>query len=260
MRVLVTLAVLFVPAAPLLAQQRVDCEVVVDRARASSARVNREISCLSGVLANLQRIELLIVEAERQMQTTTGAARRDAEDAVRSLEQRIGDLERQAVACRQPVPASATSSIPPEGVEVRDPPPDPTADRVATQNPGTQLVEQDGPLATNVRIVQGEQVDGRGRVDRAAVRSAIRGAGPAISACYDTLVGRGRLQSGHVLLTFTITPSGSITRVSTEGSTLRNSTFDRCVRRAGAAMRSRAPAVGGDATYTYTLALPGDDE
>jgi len=231
----------------------------IAQADSAAARVEGEVACLRAAAEALRETARLMREARDQMTNARASAdaRADAQDAIRSLLQRVVRLERQALACRAQPSAAARSNEPVEGVRYVDPPADAEADAVALPNPATREIERDVALVTNVRALVGEQVDGRGTVEASAVRGAVRGIGPQLSRCYDRMVDRGALVSGQIILTFTVSPTGSVGRVRTEGSTFRDAGFARCVRSAGAQLRVGRAALGGDATFAYTLQFPG---
>ncbi|MCS6797945.1 MAG: hypothetical protein NZ898_05370 [Myxococcota bacterium] len=231
------------------AQPEADPTVVRDRAVEVASRLEREIACLSGLLASVQRVQRLLEEARAQGQSATGQARLDAQQSIRSLEQRLAELERHVAACRQPW------SPPPAPVEAREAPLDPAAQRVAQPEGTTRQVEGPGQLLGNIRIVRGEQVDGLGRVEADSVRAVMRGAGPAIETCLSSRGGQARRARGILVVTFAIDPAGSVRFVSTEGSTVRRPGVQSCLRRAFSAARSRTPALGGDAVFSYVLRL-----
>jgi hypothetical protein len=243
---------------PGVAAAQIDAaEVAIADADAAASRLDREVACLRSVTSQMRQTLTLMREARAQMlRGESAAVRRDATTAIQSLRQRLVRLERSALACREPVSARARSDEPVEGVVYRDAPVDSNARRVATENPATHVVERDVLLVGNVRAVRGERVDGRGRIDDQTVRDVIRAAASGIDRCYDELVGRGALARGRVVLTFTIASDGRVGEIETEGSTLRSPRFLSCVRGATRASRAATGTTGGDATFSYTLALP----
>lgn len=258
---LLGLAVSFALVAPTAAAQRPsptpDPAAAIADAERVALRVEQEMVCLRDKHREMQRAVVLMREAQAQARTGSNEAiRRDAGDAIRSLQQRMVRLEREVLACRRQASVAARADGPVEGVVTRDPPADPRADAVATRNPATRVVESDILLVGNVRAVRGEQVDGRGRVSNERVRDVIRSAASGIDRCYERMAGRAALERGRLLYTFTITSSGTVTRIRTEGSTFRNASFLRCVRGTARGIRVAGGASGGEATFTYTLQLP----
>jgi len=232
----------------------VDATRAIADTTAVAQRLAGEIRCVRAKQRSLERTVELLEEARQQMRRgTTDRARNDARDAIRSLRQRAVELEREALECRTEPSDAARSDAPVGGVVYRDPPSDPTAERVAEPNPATRVFERDTLLRTHVHAVVGEQVDGHGRLEQQAVRTAIRGIAGRLSRCYDGLVDRGALQRGRIILAIHVSRSGRSTRVRTERSTIRSAVFQRCVRAAGRTFRVSPPPEGGESVVSYTL-------
>lgn len=216
----------------------------LSHAQSPSARAGQEIACLERGHRDLGEAIRLLREARTQMQSAQGEARADAERAVESLEQRV---ERITTALRACIPERTNRPI----EEVRNPTGNDA--RVGEENAATETIEENQQMTPNIRVILAEKVDGHGRVDAQGVRSAVRYAASEFERCYSSLVGRGSLQSGRVFVTFTIDGDGRARDTSSEGTTLGNTRFRRCIGRAARSIRSSRPAVGGTATYTYTL-------
>ena len=243
----------------LVAQDRNDTGRAMNQTEEIAERLGAELRCLTSKVEQLGQTRRLMQEALAQMSSrlATEADRRAAVDAIESLRQRAVRIDRETLACRQPASAEARSATPPEGVVYVEPPRDPVLERVAQSNPATRVIEEDVVLGPHVRIVVGEQVDGQGRLEDGALRVAVHGIGGQLDRCYERMVDRGAFVRGRIILSFTVTPSGTIANVATESSTFHDRNFAECVRRAGQGIRRTAPALGGNATFSYTLALPG---
>ena len=139
---------------------------------------------------------------------------------------------------------------------MREAPRSATERAVAQPNPATRVFERDAVLQSNVEAVVGEQVDGRGTIDGAVVRAAIRGVASNLSRCYGRMVDRGALTSGTIILAFTVHENGRVTGVRTEQNSFENAGFARCVRAAGRHIRPSSGSEGGEATVSYTLRFP----
>jgi hypothetical protein len=221
-----------------------------DSPAAVQARLDTELACIERVSHSLATTTRLLSEARTQLTSSPAgsAAGRDAAAAVVSLEQRVAVLSHTLGEC---IPSSASQAA--QGVVYVEPPRDRAAEQVARDAPSLEVLERDVAITSAVRVVLAEKVDGRGRVRAASVNAGVHRIGGRLAACYDRLVDRGALVSGRAMLVFTITPRGAVTRVSTEGSTLGDSRFTRCLRDAGRRLRVGEPALGGDATFSYTL-------
>jgi len=219
-----------------------------DSPAAVQARLDGELACVERVSHSLVTTSRLLSEARTQLSGSPAgsAAGRDAAAAVVSLEQRVASLAHDLAAC---VPSSAAQT----GVVYVAPPPDHAADAVARDAPSLEVLERDVSITSAVRVVLAEKVDGRGRVAAASVNRGVHALSSRLARCYDNLVDRGALVRGRAMLVFTVTPRGSVTRVSAEGSTIGDSRFTRCLADAGRHLRVGEPALGGDATYSYTL-------
>lgn len=225
-----------------------DPEVDVDAVR---ARAKTELRCLRAAHARLGKTLELLDDFYAQMRRASSAnIARDAAQAIVSLEKRIRELTTDLDTCMRGAPK--------EGPRVRhvEPAPDPAADAVAKPNPATDVVERDRSLGPYVRILVGEKVDGTGRVPERSVRNGVTRIARPMQACYERLVERGALEKGKVVLVFTVTPKGRVRKTRVERSTLGGRTLSRCIeQRVRRVLRVDAPAVGGEATYSYTFQL-----
>ncbi len=219
--------------------------------RASGVSRARELAgCLDAHHNEMQRILRLIVAAERQRDTSTEpAAQRDAEAAIEALLVRVASVQRGASECigvRVPTPGPTT-------VVVQPPPPDPAADSVAGTAGSIPAIERDAVLAQYVVVVVGQQVDGRGSLDDADVRVAVRRAAGSLERCYEQYLDRGSMEPATLDLVFSFRGAGAAREVAIENSHFDDATFERCVRTAGQQIRTSVPPRGGDAQYSYRL-------
>ncbi|MEM9189619.1 MAG: hypothetical protein AAGF12_10620 [Myxococcota bacterium] len=244
--------------APTVHAQEVDVQAELQETQAVEQRLRQEANCIREQAQRLERTLMLMNEAIAQMRNPSAGerARQDARDAIRSLRQRRVRIEREALGCRQPASRTARSDAPIEGVVYQPPSRDPAVERVGQPNSATHVVDENLTLGTNVRVVRGERVDGRGRIGDDAVRRAVRSMAPHLGRCYDRMVGRGALQRGQVMLTFTIDARGAIHRVRTDQSAFPAS-FNRCLQTGARRGRTSPGPSGGSAQFSYTLAFPG---
>jgi outer membrane biosynthesis protein TonB len=217
-----------------------------------SRRLREETECLSGLLRRLDDTARLVREASAQMSDarSSAAERRDAQTALESLRQRRAEILREIPRCRREHDTSARA----RDVIVRDAPPDPIADDVGRDNGDVRALERDTRLSENVHIVVAQQVDGAGTADDASVRNSLRGISGELDRCYERAVGQRALPRGTLILTFTVTPSGSVTRIGIERNTMGEA-FGRCVRTAAQRLHP-GQSRNGDATFSYSLAFP----
>jgi len=224
------------------------------RAQAAAARLQAEIDCLRLRRDELDRILRAIREASAQTTAlgASDAARRDARAAIESLEQRVFELDRDARRCRDDRPIFPASYVGP-GTTVVQPRPDPAAQQIAQDRPSLDEIEHDAPLALGIRIATAAQVDGRGQVPAAQLRTAVRAIAGRLRQCYDRMLERGALTQGQLDLVFTVAADGRTSRVAVEGAGLPDPTLRQCVTRAGQAIRVAGGARGGQAQFSYTL-------
>ncbi len=216
---------------------------------AALSRVRTMASCVSREDTDLQRIVRLIGESETQRDhARDAAARRDAERALEALVARAAEIQGRARACLR-------NDLPSPGAEivVREAPADAAADSVAESGGTVRTVEEDAELTGNVRVVRGEQVDGEGRMDGAAVRSAVRAIGSQLQRCYESYLDRGSIAPRELDLVFAFHGSPRASDIDVERSGFSDARFEQCVRQAGRSLQaSRAPS-GGDAMFSYRL-------
>lgn len=221
-----------------------------DDPAAVAARVGSELSCVEVKKRRLDQTVQLLREARDQLTSSSAAdVRRDAAAMVEALEERLAAVASELAQC---VPASARRRAAGEP-EVVAPPPDAVADRVATANDATEIVERDTRLSGQVFIAVGERVDGHGRLPPSTVRTMVRGGGDRIDACYGSYLDRGAMTTGELILSFTVTSSGRVRRVQVEGQDLTDRTFRHCLREAGQRFRAASSPRGGSVQYAYTL-------
>ncbi|MCA9612994.1 MAG: AgmX/PglI C-terminal domain-containing protein [Sandaracinus sp.] len=213
----------------------------VDEAR---GRAMREVACLERVQREVTTQVQLLREAHEQLSAPYEDVRSDAARAVESIEQRLDELAEAMRAC-----LPRTSRL-----ETREVVNEPTgsAAAVGVANAATEVVERDVQLSGYVTVRVGERVDGRGNLAASEVRAMVRGAAGRIAACYGDFVEREALETGTIIVAWTVDGSGRILRVTTEAQQVGDASFARCVERAASGMRGRRPS-GGDVRYAYTL-------
>lgn len=219
--------------------------------RASAmARVRAMAECVQSANAQLQRVLALVRESEEQRDRARDErVRVDAERAVEALIARAAQIQREARQCvgGPDLPWPGTT------VEVRRPPPDEVADSVAQPGNTVRTVETDAVLSENIRVVRGEQVDGEGRIEYSAIRSAMRGISGRLAQCYDQYLVRGSIEALELDLEFTLSPSGSVGAINVVRSGFNDARFETCVRTAARSLRVSRPPVGGEAIFGYRL-------
>lgn len=147
-------------------------------------------------------------------------------------------------------PANVTAQPAPTVVA---PPADVEVDDVARPTDDSRVIERDTRLGDDLRVVIGEQVDGVGRVEPMTVRSGVQRIGPRLTTCYGQAFQRAALREGTMILLFDVTSSGAVARVGVQNDQLGDAGLRRCVRQAAEALRFDGAAIGGTATYSYTL-------
>ncbi|MCC6873289.1 MAG: hypothetical protein IT378_03190 [Sandaracinaceae bacterium] len=214
------------------------------------ARMRALADCLHARDRDMQEIMRLLADAERQRGSSDVTLRRAAEATIEALIARASDVQRQARTC------AAGGDLPSPGtrVEERDAPPDSSADSVATDAPSLRVIESDASLASNVRVVRGEHVDGEGRFEPGAIRDAVHAIGSRVAQCYESYLDRGALDARELDLVFTVSSgSTSVRGVAIERSTFGDARLETCVRRAAEQIRPRQGPAGGEATFSYRL-------
>jgi hypothetical protein len=236
---------------PLLAPSGASAQELSASERSSAlSRVRALAACVERHHDQLARVLRLIEEAEAQREQASDArVRRDAERALEALIARAADVQRRARECvgGEALPAPGTRVV------ERAPPPDPAAEAVAQRGGTVRAVEEDARLTDHVHVVRGEQVDGQGQLDAAAVRSAVRRIAPRLDRCYERYLERGSIEARNLNLVFAFRGSGRARRVDVERSGFSDRGFERCVRAAGRRLRAASAPRGGEAVFSYTL-------
>lgn len=211
-------------------------------------RAAEELRCLDRVLRQLSETVELLRDAEAQLEAETVELREHAAQAVEALEDRLSTLADALKAC---VPQASRAPVVRTIVRERTG----TEAAVGEVNDATVVVDRSRRLAPSVRLELGERVDGTGRVPAPTLRRAMDGIGERMSACYASFLERGALERGRLILEFTVDPRGAATRVRTEGATVGDARFERCVAAAGRALRLGQAPAGGAVGYAYTLSF-----
>jgi TonB family protein len=98
----------------------------------------------------------------------------------------------------------------------------------------------------------------RGALSRSAAARVIRGNLQDIRFCYDRGLQRDPTLEGVVTIGFEIDENGRPSSVFVLGSTVADSTVDRCIARATSGWRFPSPRDGGEVKVTYPVLLePG---
>jgi len=226
----------------------------------------RLTACLTEARSRAADAQLMVEQSARQAGDPSAdhEVRRAAQATLRALEPRLERIERGAERCVQENGAGGfvLGEAPGPGVRYVDAAPTGAEARVARAAPSLQVFDEDAPLASGVRIVRGERVDGSGRADAAAVRSLVRGIGEEVRQCWDAWAARRSDPRGTAELVFTLSPGRGLRRVRVEGSTIRSAAFRRCLRAAGRRMGAASGVEGiareGEVTVAYRLRFGGD--
>lgn len=216
-----------------------------DRA-AAVERVRSMADCVQREQQALQRVVTLIAQSESQRDGASDAAlRRDAERAIESLVQRARDLQQSLRRCL------GDSALPDPGMRVqREPPVDATDDAVGQPENSLRTVEADVELASGVRVVRAEQVDGAGRIELADVRAAMRGIAAQLQRCQES---RARAGARELDLVFTVRGAGRPSAVEVERTAGGDAALEQCVRQAGRSISVPRGASGGEVVLSYRL-------
>lgn len=228
------------------------------QAPSSSSEAVRRVwamsACLGDQVSELERLLILITQAERQRERSSGeAVRRDAELSLDALLQRAEAVREAARGCLE---SEQIVSLRPTTV-VRPPPADPSADSVAETGGTVRETERQTQLAPGVLVVRGEQVDGQGSLSPGVVRTAVASVGPRLRRCYDRYLERGSLGARELELVFTFRGRGPATGVAIEESGFGDRAFEGCVRAAAGRLVSSASPSGGAVTYSYRFRFGG---
>jgi hypothetical protein len=239
-------------------------------ARAQDVAGASEVRALAGCVeehqTHLERLVRLIGEAEERLRSSDPAVAADARAAIGALVGRAHGVREHLRRCVEAarIPgggpdartASGTSGagVPSAGgpVESESGAEDSGAEDSIAEDGGTvHLVEADVAVGDGVRIVRGERVDGTGEAPDAAVRTAVRGVGAALSACHDAYRGRGGRGRGELHLAFTVGAGGRARDVTIEGGAAFDAGLRTCVLRAAEPIR--VEGARGTVTFAYTL-------
>jgi len=215
---------------------------------AEVAQVHTLATCISEHHTQLARVVRLLDEAHGRLSASDATVRHDAELSIETLLQRAADAREELRACI----AAATFEAPSGETVERTTTSDEAADHVAASGGSIHEVESDAAVSAHVRVVRGEHVDGSGTASDSAVRAAVHGAGPAISACYEAYVDRATSRSGTIHLSFTVVDGGGITAAAVERGGF-DAPLRQCVQRAISG--ARVSGAHGRSVYGYEIAL-----
>jgi hypothetical protein len=242
-------------ASPAAGQDTASADAAIARAEENVQRIDNHVECMLERQRELEETLRLMREARAQLRAASGDARRDAASAVESLSQRAAAVMTRLAACPPP-PSGTGPRTTDDGRPIveREAPRHPTDDAVATPN-DPRVVERNTRLTSSVRVQLGEQVDGFGRVDDQAIRSAVAALGGRLQTCYGELVDRTSARTGTAILSFRVGGDGRTTGVAILRPTLGDARFRACLTQTAARLRVTSAATGGDAEFSYTLAF-----
>ncbi len=206
-------------------------------------------TCVSEHQTQLTRLVRLITEAQGRTSAADPAVRRDAAESVTTLVGRAHDVRERLRECIEatPIPRTAATTV----VE-RTTTPDSAADSIAATGGSIHQVEADAALASHVRVVRAERVDGSGTASDEAVRSAVHGLGAAFSTCYDGYVDRVGTRQGSVHLAFTTLEGGRVTNATVERGGF-DTGMRQCLQHAAETMH--VSGAHGRSVFAYELAF-----
>jgi hypothetical protein len=239
-----------------VAQDESSADAAIARAEENVQRIDTHVECMLERQRELEETIRLMREARAQLRAATGDARRDAASAVESLSQRAAGVMTRLSACPPP-PSGTGPRTTDDGRPIveRQAPRHPTDDAVAIPNDPTRVIERNTRLTSSVRVDVGEQVDGFGRVDSQAIRSAVAAIGSRLESCYGELVDRTSARTGTAILSFRVNGNGRTTGIAVLRPTLGDARFRSCLTQAASRLRVTRPSTGGDAEFSYTLAF-----
>ena len=235
---------------PAGAEEKQSPSQVIHRAKKTVGAIDAQVKCLQSQRRTLVEILALLREAQEQAQQTgrDHSVRRDAHETVKALRARVERTEREASSCKTLLP-----DPPPERIPTNDP----TLEAIEQANPATREFERDAKLTPLVRVVVGEQVDGLGQIQGAAIRKAIRTIRGSLNACYRQCINRGHKRPQQLNVVFTVARDGRIVRPEVEDTGDSEPHLRRCVRRAARALRISEIPSGGRVVISYTLRFFG---
>lgn len=214
--------------------------------REDERRGSPDLVCLDSAHKRLAEAALLLSEARaRIVVAEADDLRADALRAVEALETRIRGLAAELESCMRRGESPVRSARAGEGIPLVPVPPSTGRDTAA------RAVDRDRALAMHVRIDSGEWVDGPGRADDRAMQSALTAIAAPLERCYSELASKTAAPNGNAILSFTVDDGGKVDKVQVDLVRLGDASFRTCV--AAAARRIAARALGGEATYRFTL-------
>ena len=208
--------------------------------------------CVTEHQTHLSRLVRLIAEAEARTSSSDEAVARDAREAITTLVHRAHDVRahlrlciREAEIPAAPGPTTHTShdAHAPGSAE----------DHVSSAGGTVQAIHPPEPIASHVRVVSGERVDGRGTVPHEDLRRSVRSfVGSGVDRCYAAFVDRASARSGEVEITFAAV-DGSIREVAVERLGPFDAAFRTCVVQAVAGMQLHHTS--GRSVFAYVLSV-----
>jgi hypothetical protein len=218
----------------------------VARAQAGLAEARAVARCVHAEDERIQRALQLIDQAEQRSRAAGVAAdvRRDALASIDALVERIREHSQAARHCieQHHIPMHVDSTT------TETAPPDPSHDTLASEAGTVHEVEAGTRLASGVRIVRGERVDGSGSAPDENVRSAVRAIASRLSQCRASYAG-GR--TGEVHVSFTASDGGRVSEAQVESSGGFDASMARCVEQAAASISISGQR--GRSVYAYSI-------
>ena len=215
---------------------------------AEVAQVHTLAACIGTTHTQLARVARLLDEARARSSSTDSSVRHDAELSIETLLQRAAEAREALRTCI----AAASFTAPTGETVVHTTTPDDAADHVAASGGSIHEVESDAALSEHVRVVRGERVDGAGSATDAAIRSAVHGAGHAMSVCYDAYVDRAAIRHGTVHVSFTVNEGGRVTNATVERGGF-DTQLRQCMQTAVSAIH--VAGAHGTSVFAYEISL-----
>ena len=230
-----------------------------NRLRQLNQSVQREATCVGELANRLERVEVLLAEAERQRSQAEGE-----QDLVDAAEQTIAALWLRARAIATAVEGCRETHLQGERVAydadgnplvTRDAPRDEGADRVGQEGNSLATIDEGSHIAGLVWVVRGEHVDGEGTLAPEIIRSRVHALGQPLDACFREFSTRTGSPEARLSLSFSSLRQGRITQVELESQLPQDRRFGTCVRRAFSRI-PRLPAFSGSTMiWSYHLAF-----
>lgn len=228
---------------------------VTSRVHAQDAAAVSEVRelerCITEHQTHLTRLVRLIAEAEGRTSSSDTAVANDAREAITTLVQRAHDVRAHLERCVR----DAQIPGPPGGRVVHQDHAAGSTEAAVSESGGTvQEIHPAESIASHVRVVSGERVDGRGTVPNEDLRRAVRSAGSALDRCYAAYVDRASARQGNVEVSFAAV-DGTIREVRIENAGGFDAAFRTCAQQAVSTMQLNHTS--GRSVFAYAFAIGG---